>query len=151
MIHPPTHLHYFSVRAISRLLDKNGFDLLMSAIRPIKDAWRDGLLGPRTPNEQTSRYANSLRATAVARCGPHSESIRHHIRRGTAVLIAHPHDRTSLYGALSEVDWRSRCTYLRIHWGWDPASQGLLSNVMTNCCSISVEHLVAWRKDVDFA
>ncbi len=56
-----------------------------------------------------------------------------------------------LYGALSEVDWRSRCTYLRTHWGWDPASQGLLSDVMTNCCSISMEHLVAWRKDVDFA
>ena len=28
MIHPPTHLHYFSVRSISRLLDKSGFDLV---------------------------------------------------------------------------------------------------------------------------
>ena len=28
MIHPPTHLHYFSVHSISRLLDKNGFDLV---------------------------------------------------------------------------------------------------------------------------
>lgn len=26
MIHPPTHLHYFSVRSIKRLLDRHGFD-----------------------------------------------------------------------------------------------------------------------------
>ena len=28
MIHPPTHLHYFSVRSISRLLDKYGIDVI---------------------------------------------------------------------------------------------------------------------------
>ena len=27
MIHPPTHLHYFSVATLSRLLDRLGFDL----------------------------------------------------------------------------------------------------------------------------
>lgn len=28
MIHPPTHLHYFSVATISKLLDRNGFDVI---------------------------------------------------------------------------------------------------------------------------
>ena len=28
MIHPPTHLHYFSVRSIKHLLDRHGFDTL---------------------------------------------------------------------------------------------------------------------------
>ena len=28
MIHPPTHMHYFSVPTLSRLLDRAGFDLV---------------------------------------------------------------------------------------------------------------------------
>jgi len=28
MIHPPTHLHYFSVRTLSKLLDRTGFDIV---------------------------------------------------------------------------------------------------------------------------
>jgi len=28
MIHPPTHLHYFSVDTLSRLLDRHGFDIM---------------------------------------------------------------------------------------------------------------------------
>ena len=32
MIHPPTHLHYFSVATLSRLLDRHGLTWLMSAI-----------------------------------------------------------------------------------------------------------------------
>jgi SAM-dependent methyltransferase len=28
MIHPPTHLHYFSLRSVSRLLDRHGFNVI---------------------------------------------------------------------------------------------------------------------------
>lgn len=35
MIHPPSHLHYFSKKTISRLLDSNGFDVISVSYPPV--------------------------------------------------------------------------------------------------------------------
>jgi SAM-dependent methyltransferase len=64
LIHPPSHLHYFSKSSISRLLEKNNFKIIDISYQPIlrslKQSWYSMFLLNKKPNFLVKKIFNSL-------------------------------------------------------------------------------------------
>jgi len=68
LIHPPTHMHYFSRRTLAKLLDENGFDIVYNRYCGFYRSLGMAAHGARILNKSMPRLNTFLKRSGLDRC-----------------------------------------------------------------------------------